>query len=71
MKAIDIIKTFERSTKVILRMRMYGQRFETSVYADEVMFKCKNEDYELMEVLNREVKTMMAHAEDVIIIDLK
>lgn len=71
MKAIDIIKTFERSTKVILRMRMYRQRFETSVYADEVMIKCKSEDYELMEVLNREVKTMMAHAEDVIIIDLK
>ena len=71
MKAIDIINTLEKSTKVILRMRMYGQRFETSVYADEVMFKCKNEDYELMEVLNREVKTMMAHAEDVIIIDLK
>lgn len=71
MKAIDIIKTLEKSTKVILRMRMYGQRFETSVYADEVMLKCENEDYELMEVLNREVKTMMAHAEDVVMIDLK
>lgn len=71
MKAIDIINTLEKSTKVILRMRMYGQRFETSVYVDEVMLKCKNEDYEMMEVLNREVKTMMAHAEDVIIIDLK
>lgn len=71
MRAIDIIKTLEKRTKVILRMRMYGQRFETRVYASEVKEKCENEDYELMEVLNREVKTMMAHAEDVVMIDLK
>lgn len=62
MKAIDIIKVTGDNVKVSIEMKAFGLRFITEKYAEPFIEAYdKGEDKELRAFLEKEVKAVYAH----------
>lgn len=72
MRAIDVIRTFDKSTTVVIRVRMNDLTFQTSKSAESFAnnYLRDDENDEVKKLLGDEIKTMFVN-DDAVFICLK